>query len=244
MTEDRPHSDDRPLESRPFRQIGFDLDGTLVDSAPGILESYAHALQAHGLVPRVPIDQGLVGAPLASVLSTLSGLDDPDRLSELARTFRADYDDAGWRRLTPYPGARETLATLSGRGLRLFLATNKRIAPTRRILDHLGWTRLFDEIRSLDDQLPPPPDKPFLVASIVRLSGIPPAATAFVGDSADDARAARENGLTFIGATWGYGGVSAESLEEGEVGLERLRDLPGVVESPPQARRVRAEGPV
>ncbi len=207
--------------------ILFDLDGTLIDSSPGILASFGRILAAHGLRPAVALDASLIGPPLATTLQRISGVSDEALLGLLAEAFKADYDTAGYLGTTVFPGVAEGLADLSRRGARLFIVTNKRMVPTRRILDATGLARLFAGIHTRDETEPPAPSKGAVTRRVIERFRIDPAHAFFVGDSEEDAAAARENGLAFIHARYGYGaaGIRGEIL----AALECFAELPRVV---------------
>ncbi len=201
----------------------FDFDGTLIDSAPGILASFGAALRVTGLEPAVPLAPSLIGPPLAKTAATLLGRDDPAAVQALVAAFRDDYDTAGYRSTAVYEGVAAMLDGLAEARIALHIVTNKRIAPTRRILEHLGWTARFTGIYALDALTPPAPHKPALVTEVLRREGLAAPRSWMVGDSAEDRRAAQTNGLRFFGAAWGYGAAA-----EGGLGhpLELLRALP------------------
>lgn len=185
--------------------ILFDLDGTLIDSSPGILASFARVLEANGLAPAVPLEASLIGPPLAVTLRQVSGVRDEALLARLVDAFKADYDAEGYRATAVFPGVAAGLARLAGEGARLFVVTNKRMAPTRKILDALGLARHFAGIHTRDESEPPAPSKSAVTGRIVARYGIDPARACLVGDSDEDAAAARENGIAFIRAAYGYG---------------------------------------
>lgn len=185
--------------------ILFDLDGTLIDSSPGILASFGRILAADGLPPAVPLEASLIGPPLMVTLRQVSGLADEARLARLAEAFKADYDSAGCLATEMFPGVAAGLAQLAATGARLFIVTNKRMLPTRRILEALGLAQCFAGIHTRDETDPPAPSKAAVTKRIVAHYGIDPARACFVGDSDEDAAAARENGLPFIHAAYGYG---------------------------------------
>jgi phosphoglycolate phosphatase len=187
----------------------FDFDGTLIDSAPGILASFEAALRATGLTPAVPLSPGLIGPPLADTAATLLGRGDPAAVQALVAAFRDHYDTAGYRATSVYGGVTAMLDGLAKTGIALHIVTNKRIAPTRRILEHLGWTPRFAGVYALDALQPPAPHKPALVAEVLRRERVLAARSWMVGDSAEDRRAAEANGLRFFGAAWGYGAAAA-----------------------------------
>jgi phosphoglycolate phosphatase len=218
--------------------ILFDLDGTLIDSSPGILASFARVLAAHGIRPALPLEASLIGPPLAVTLAQVSGVRDEDRLARLVEAFKADYDTAGCLTTEAFPGVAAVLAQLAAGGARLFVVTNKRMVPTRRILDALGLSGLFAGIHTRDETDPPAPSKSAVTARIVARYGIDPACACFVGDSEEDAAAARENGLAFIRAAYGYGAAGIGS-RPGAV-LEDFARLPGLVAALARQRRAAA----
>jgi phosphoglycolate phosphatase len=210
--------------------ILFDLDGTLIDSSPGILASFGRVLAAHGLQPAVPLEACLIGPPLATTLRKVSGLGDigdEALLGRLVEAFKQDYDTAGYRTTEVFPGVAAGLAQLAGAGARLFIVTNKRLVPTRRIVEALGLAQLFAGIHTRDESEPPAPSKSAVTQRIIALHGIDRGHACFVGDSDEDAAAAHENGLTFIHAVYGYGaaGIAAQP----DAVLERFADLPKLV---------------
>ncbi len=207
--------------------ILFDLDGTLIDSSPGILASFGRVLAAHGLQPAVPLEASLIGPPLATTLRQVSGTHDEALLARLVEAFKQDYDTAGYRSTEVFPGVAAGLAQLAAAGAHLFIVTNKRMAPTRKILDALGLARHFAGIHTRDETEPMAPSKAAVTQRVLERYGIDRGRACFVGDSDEDATAARENGLRFIHAAYGYGaaGIKADSLR-----LDRFEDLPGLIE--------------
>ncbi len=209
------------------QDILFDLDGTLIDSSPGILASFARVLAAHGLAPAVPLEASLIGPPLAVTLRQVSGITDEARLAELVEAFKQDYDTAGYLGTEVFPGVAAGMAQLAAAGGRLFIVTNKRMVPTRRILEALGLAQFFAGIHTRDETAPPAVSKAAVTKRILARYAVDPAQALFVGDSGEDAAAARENGLRFIHATYGYGGAGIAAAPDAV--LRHFTELPGVV---------------
>ena len=209
----------------PPRSILFDFDGTLIDSAPGILASFEAALRRTGLTPAVPLVASLIGPPLPVTAAALVGRDDPVAIAALIAAFRTDYDEAGYRATAVYEGIPQLLDGLAAAGIALRIVTNKRIAPTRRILGHLSWTHFFTEVHALDATEPPAPHKPAMVAAVLRDATLQAKETWMVGDSAEDRRAAEVNGLRFFAAAWGYGAwePAPDTLMRPQALLDALR---------------------
>ena len=115
-----------------LRHSIFDLDGTLVDSLPGITWSVEQALALCGLPPLAVDLKPSIGPPIRSILAGVTGLRDAPSLDRLERAFRASYDAEGWRKTACYEGAPDMLRRLRAGGIGLWVVTNKpsRIAPS------------------------------------------------------------------------------------------------------------------
>lgn len=187
--------------------IVFDFDGTLVDSARGILSTLARVLRRRNLQPRVELQRGIVGPPLKQTLQLVSGSQDPGLLQALAADFRQDYDSQGYLDAEPYPDTTRSLVRLREHGLVLHIATNKRGVPTRKILDHLGWSSHFASVYCLDEH-PADADKSAMLRRIVADRNIDVRRSLFVGDTPPDAIAARANAMPFLAVSWGYGSAA------------------------------------
>lgn len=196
----------------PYRHVLFDLDGTLIDSAPAILASYRQAFEAAGCTPVVPVEAAIVGPPLTETLQLLSGSHDPALIARLAEHFKDSYDTAGYRQTAAYAGVDAMLARLVAGGRRLSIATNKRLRPTRLILEHLGWSGHFDAVYALDMFEPRLPDKATMIARLLAEQRIPVDAAVYVGDRSEDGFSADANRLPFLAATWGYGSLAPQDM--------------------------------
>ena len=188
-----------------FKHVIFDLDGTLIDSAPSILESVQSAFEAVGLRPTKQLEPGLIGPPLAETISNLLGNQDAHRLSEVIECFKSHYDESGYRKSHVYEGVPEMMDTLRQQGMRLLVATNKRIGPTLKIMDHLDWAHRFDGVYALDYFDPPLGKKSEMLGRLLVDLGLDANDLIYVGDRLEDALAAQENNIPFILVTWGYG---------------------------------------
>lgn len=185
--------------------IVFDFDGTLVDSAPGVIYTLSAILRNRCIRPQVPLNSNLIGPPLAEILARLTGWDDTGRLTGLIEDFKRIYDHEGVRSTAPYPGVDALLQTLSSQGMRLHIATNKRIHPTRLILKHLGWSAWFSSIYAIDMREPHVSDKAELIREQMEQQRIDPGSACYVGDRVEDGRAADSQPIPFFLAAWGYG---------------------------------------
>ncbi len=201
----------------------FDLDGTLVDSAPGITGCYRAALAELGY--ELPADAGvsaMIGPPLLDVCRGLLGRFGDTRAEELARRYRALYTQWGWSECALYPGIEAALTALAGAGIALHVATAKRTTYATRMLEKLGIASQFASIRGSEDG-GAFDDKAVLVADVLR-GGAGPAA--MVGDSRFDIAAARANAIPAVAVAWGYG---QPGEHEGAVIAAHAGELPGLI---------------
>ena len=195
--------------------ILFDLDGTLIDSAPAILASFREAFARTGVAPARAIDASVIGPPLVETLQLLSDSDDPALIAGLVEAFKASYDSEGYKATAAYAGIGELLAELAGAGLTLSIATNKRLHPTRLILEHLGWSGHFAHVYALDLFTPRLPDKAAMIARLLADQNITREQAIYIGDRSEDGESADANGLSFIAVTWGYGSLTAAEMRAG-----------------------------
>ncbi|MBV0893229.1 phosphoglycolate phosphatase [Paracoccus sp. Z118] len=187
--------------------VVFDLDGTLVDSAPDIHASVNAVLRDNGLrtltLDRVRSFIGggveLLWAQIAAELAL-----DPSERPRLLAAFMSRYHHA--TQLTRlYDGVREALDVLSQRGHPLGLCTNKPGAPTLSVLDHFGLTPYFGAVVAGDSLAVKKPDPAPLLAALRQLGADPAHPRGiFVGDSEYDAHAARAAGVPLLLFMGGY----------------------------------------
>ncbi len=192
--------------------ILFDFDGTLIDSATSVLAGLRHALACASIEPRCTLDSSIIGPPLRLTLAKLAGSDEAVLIDRLAAAFREYYDSDGYRHTEVYDGVPTMLQALNAAGIALYIVTNKRILPTLRILDHLGWRTWFASVYALDALQPAAEHKPALVTAVLNRHELAPEKTWMVGDSDEDRRSAETNALRFFAAQWGYGSAGGAGL--------------------------------
>lgn len=197
-----------------YPHIVFDLDGTLIDSAPAILASFRQAFAQTGITPVRAIDDSMIGPPLTETLQLMSGSDDPLLIARLADAFKASYDSEGYKATTAFAGIGDLLAELAGAGLTLSIATNKRIHPTRLILSHFGWAPFFRHVYALDLFTPRLPDKATMIGRLLSDQTIPATQAIYIGDRQEDGESADANALPFIAVTWGYGSLTLAEMRK------------------------------
>lgn len=195
----------------PTCSVLLDLDGTLIDSQPGILASCLAALRALGHKPDENLDiRRMIGPPLEYIMQILLQPYGDDRIDEAVVAFRQHYGESGLLESESYPGIGRSLGQLQQAGLQIYLATSKRAILARRILEHLELAAYFDGIHGsvpsgeLDH-------KPELLAHILSQHNLTPSHCLMVGDSRFDIIGAHAVGMRGLGVLWGYG--SREELE-------------------------------
>ena len=197
----------------PFDVVVFDLDGTLVDTAPDLTAALNHALVALGRPP-VPAEdvRHMVGHGARALLSKgLAASGDYDAaLVDRGFPLFLDYYGAhiadGSR---PWPGIEAALDALAARGVRLAICTNKGEALSRLLIDTLGWGGRFQAIVGGDTLPVRKPDPAPVLAAIAKAGG---GRAAFVGDSISDTDAARAAGVPCVALTFGFSDRPADQL--------------------------------
>ena len=191
----------------PFAIIGFDLDGTLLETHRDLGAAVNHALELGGFDP-VPADHAsdLIGGGakimLKQAVDRQGGLPD-DEFRKLYKQMLAYYSANNAVHTQPYPHAHEVLAELAGRKIAMAVVTNKFESFARQILDTLDLAQHFVAIIGGDTmgkgRAKPAPDPIF--EAIRRGGG---GSLAFVGDSSYDVRSARAADVPVVGARYGY----------------------------------------
>jgi phosphoglycolate phosphatase len=192
----------------------FDFDGTLIDSSPSVLETFAGVLRANNLQPARPLTREIIGPPLPQTLQLLTGIDDKAILAQLAADFRERYDSEGLYATQPYAGVAEMLRQQLDRGGQLHLATNKRERPTLLLLEHFGWRNWFTSVYCVDSRDPPFPNKGEMLLMQLREQGLAASHCFYVGDTRHDEEAAAHAGIPFVAVAWGYG-VGKQAVSKG-----------------------------
>lgn len=196
-----------------FDAIIFDLDGTLVDSRPGIEASCAAALAEEAPDIVMPSIVDSLGKPLNGLIAAIGADLGSQRRAAVEAAFTRHYDQEGWRLSLLYEGVGQTLSVLRKAGVRQFVATNKRREPAMRILLTAGLEPFVEAVYAMDSALPPFADKSAMAAACVETHGLTPSATLVVGDSDDDWAMATAHGLSFAAAAWGYGDAATRVAE-------------------------------
>ena len=210
----------------PFDLVGFDLDGTLVDSSADLAGAVNHVLAGLGRAP-LPTEQvrrniGGGGRRMLALSLADAGIDEPDALDARHTAMLAYYADHIADATRAYPGVADTLDQLRRAGATLAVVTNKGEALARKLLDTIGLADRFACVIGGDTvaRSKPAPDP---IVEMMRRCGSGPAA--FVGDTAFDVGAAHAAGLPCVAVSFGFPGKAAAELGADAV-IDAFTDLP------------------
>jgi phosphoglycolate phosphatase len=198
----------KPICFSQINSVVFDLDGTLIDSTPGIAGALEEAFRSAGRsMPAVDLRR-IIGPPITVIARRIEPSLSDTEVATIERHYRAIYDNAGWRNTLAYPAVVQTLHELYKQGLRLFIVTNKPLIPTSNILSHLGLKNFFIETLTRDSREPHYANKAEMLAELLCRQQLDPDTTLMVGDTSEDQESAYANRLGFIHATYGYGSLT------------------------------------
>jgi phosphoglycolate phosphatase len=209
--------------------IAFDLDGTLVDTAPDLVASLNIILAEEGLPP-LPFDdvRKMVGRGAKALLErgfAAAGAPlDADQAPKLVERFIALYLGRIAHESAPFPGVVDALVALRAAGAKLAVCTNKLTHLSVALLDALDLTQYFDAVVGADSAPAAKPDPRHVLATIAAVGG-DPARAVMVGDSINDALAAKAAKVPTLLVTFGYTEAPVETLG-GDLLIDAFSDVP------------------
>lgn len=206
--------------------VVFDVDGTLIDSAPGIINGYLHVFEELGVpAPSEEVLRADIGPPLPTIITRYGVAE--SQIDQAIDLYRERYLDVGVFEAAVYPGAAELLTRLDGAGVALATATAKRTDNARAILDAHNLLGFFEVLGAAH-----PPDrhsKAEILEFVLASWGINASpSVAMIGDRHFDIEGSLAVGIRPIGAAWGYGSTEelllagAESICASPSDLENL----------------------
>jgi len=201
----------------------FDIDGTLLDSAPDICGAQSEVLEAAGRAP-VPfaVLRSYVGRELRVVFGDMLPQASEAEIKQLMQDYTLKYRGRKHAGTRLYPGAREALAGLAGRKS---TATTKSTEGTRLVLEHFGLLPYFDHVQGSDGlRYKPAPD---VVLAAIQGLRAKPEECLMVGDSPADMEAGRLAGVRICAVRYGYGDPGELAKWEPDYWVSDLRELAG-----------------
>ena len=217
-----------------FGGLIFDLDGTLVDTAPDLISALNFVLDREGLPP-VPLAsaRNMIGAGARKMIERglevegrAAGVADIDRLTSDFIDYYADHIADASR---PFEGLESALDDLAAQGFRFAVCTNKLEWLSKLLLDRLGLSSRFSAICGADTFGVSKPDPAILRQTVARAGGVLSQAI-MVGDAGPDIGVARRAGVPVIGVEFGYTEVPIAELKPDRL-IGHMRELPAAVNS-------------
>ena len=197
-----------------YQYILFDLEGTITESAPGILNSVRYALKKMGFSIRDEEELlQFIGPPLVDSMKKYYGMNE-EQAEQAVVFYREYFSQKGMFENSVYEGIEESLKILSESGKKLAIATSKPEVYSVRIVEHFGLADKFEKIcgASMDKSRN---EKAGVIRYTLEMLGIPDeekASVLMVGDRRHDIIGAKQNGLDSMGVLYGYG--NRNELEE------------------------------
>ncbi|WP_213737786.1 HAD-IA family hydrolase [Bradyrhizobium sp. dw_411] len=216
------------------RTVIFDLDGTLVDTAPDLINALNYILAREGMPP-VPLQSArtMIGAGARKLLERGLELDGRtvalEELDRLTRDFIAYYADHIADDSRPFEGLESALDDLAARGYRFAVCTNKLEWLSKLLLDRLGLSARFAAICGADTFGIAKPDPAILRQTVARAGG-EMASSVMVGDAGPDIGVARRASVPVIGVKFGYTEIPIAELKP-DLLIGHMRELPAAVET-------------
>ena len=185
------------------KSIIFDFDGTLVDSEKAIYECFQNITKQIAPERASYAKNLLIGPPLRDTASEILGPENQNLLDQFVQSFITIHDEQVIQHTHPYPNVIQVLKKLHAKNIPMAVATNKRLAPTKKLIDHFGWKEYFSSIECCDSESKMRNKDEMIQDIINRNSSF--RGSFFVGDTVNDGVSANLNQLTFIEACYGYG---------------------------------------
>ena len=221
----------------------FDLDGTLIDTAPDLIDSLNYTVEAVDMAPFTFEDiTHLVGQGVKVMIRRAFELRerelDPETEDRLFDRYMEHYKAGMPGRSKPYAGVVDCMDRLSAAGMRLAVCTNKIEQLAFPLIEGLGLLERFEVMTCGDTFAVRKPDAGHIFGTIERAGG-DPAMTVMIGDSVSDIRAAQNAGIPSVAVTFGYSDVAVETLDPSHVisGYDQLTVdvVLGLLSGPPKA---------
>ena len=212
---------------KPTRFLIFDLDGTLIDSSEGVVESVNYSLRMMNQPEQPPEKiKSFIGFPLSHMYPVFTDVS----LDELYSHFRVKADEVVVASAVMLDGVRDTLELLRADGYRMAIATTKVRRNIDGIMDRFGWHDVFEVTVGGDEVARQKPEPDAFIQALERL-GADPEQALVVGDTVNDILAAQAVPMRIAAVTSPYGGLEEIRALRPNFMIDSIRELPSILES-------------
>lgn len=194
-----------------YDYILFDLDGTLTDSKPGIIECIAYALEKENVPYTNQILDKMVGPPFRVSMHDFLGLEMPE-IEKLIGIYRGVYEEYGYKNCKVFEGVEQMLSALKNAGKVLGVATSKPIKFTQMIMRDFDLGKYFDYVAGASSDASKEAKSDVIQGALENLSVKDKSKVLMVGDRLYDIEGAHMQGIDCAAVLYGYG--SKEEFEE------------------------------
>ncbi len=211
-----------------YTHLFFDLDGTLTESGPGIMNCVKYALRKFGIEEADEEKlKRFIGPPLVNSFMDFYKFSEEDARKAM-RFYRERFGTVGIFENSVYKGIPETLQKLKDAGKKLYVATSKPEIYVPRILEHFDLAKYFEDAQGSDLE-ETRSNKALVIKYVIEKNGLEEEAKAnkivMIGDRKHDIIGAKENGLESVGCLWGYGTFSELVTYKATLMISEVEDL-------------------
>jgi phosphoglycolate phosphatase len=194
-----------------IEDVIFDLDGTLVDSLPGIEYASKSAINSVFAESMEVELRPFIGSPIREIFRKIFPEIEEKKLDVLVKEFRSIYDSIGWQKTVLFDGVIDTLTQLKNAKINCYIVTSKPKSPTWNILNQLNILDYFKGIISPDLVAPSFASKAEEIFHLIDKFDLKKSNMLMVGDTQKDAEAANICGIKFVAVSYGYGHFEEDS---------------------------------
>lgn len=208
-----------------FVNFIFDLDGTLADSQNSILKSLYGSFRLAGFhLDKSIFNDTLIGPPIREIIAKVTPHASLAETDAVVSGFRKIYDENPGDGALVYPEIDSVLKQMKQSGKKLFVATNKPLKPTTKLLKALNLD-LFDDIRTINFYEDKTLSKPEMIKDLIAAHNLSPVDTVMVGDTMNDITAAQTAGIKSIAALWGYEKNKLDLAQKADFAIQNTNEL-------------------
>lgn len=208
-----------------FDNFIFDLDGTLADSQSSILKSlYGSFCLAGFKLDKKIFNDTLIGPPIREIVAKVTPQASQEETNAVISGFRKIYDENPEDGAHAYPEIDKVLTEMKHNGKKLFVATNKPLKPTKKLLHSLKLD-FFDDIRTINFYENKTLSKAEMIEDLIITQGLTPENTVMVGDTMNDITAAQTAGIKSIAVLWGYEKNKSDLSPKADFAIQDANEL-------------------